>query len=419
MAYITPANILTRIRELVDSAAGLSRTISSSRFSAEWNAALSRDEQSRRAMDKPRFDVVMTKLERTPHTMPSSNIGMWNVGVRVTVARHLNVQHKVVETLRDDVLTLANIDADMIAQALGYLGNARVTSGASATGLVGGKLELVESTHNVQLDREEASLVLTEHEFAGILTVVHDTGGASGETSMYSMDAVSDAQSNGYYSQNVGFLRGATTMTWAAVFYLETVPTVGFGQSPLVVNGDISSGNPVYFLTNEGTFYFRIRDGLGTLYGSPAKTFTAADEGKFHTAVATYSSNVLRLYVNGTQIGSGDTTGGGITQNTADKGIGFLRQYSGGGVNPFYWLVGAGMSETTALSPAQAAVWHTLSQTQFACATFSGIEYLWNMRDNPTAAATWSAQRGSQTMLRGDVATTFHSTPFSSVVWGT
>lgn len=372
-------------------------------------------------MDKPRFDVTPVKLQRMNATMMSSNIGVWDLEVKVTTARHLNVQHKIVETLRDDVLTLANIDADMITQALGYLGNAKLTTGAQPTGLVGGKLELKESTHDVKMDGDEGSLVTTEHIFAGILTVVHDTGGGGGDISIYSMDAVSDAHANGYYSENPGYLRGATAMTWATVFYLESMPTAPFGTVALVSHGDVSSGNSLYYFVNQTSFQFRLKDGTGSIWGTPTKTWVAGDVGKYHTAVATYSANVLRLYINGVEVSTGNTTDGGISQDTITQGLGFLRRYSGGDVNPFYWLVGFAASESIALSATQVGVWNTLCRTQFACAAFTGSEYIWNARDIPNVESTWIGQQGGENMLKEATAveTAVNVVPSTSVTWGT
>ena len=173
MANINAAAILTRVREVVDDAAGSLRTISSTRFGESFYIEMSDDEQSRKAVSGPKYDVRMTGLERHPASSPvNGSTALYNVEIEVTVARHLNVAHAVIDANRDTILAAAMEDGDHIAQALMYPGNLSTTTGGTSTGLASGMLQFEGSDTEVILGAaSEPSLVRSVHRFRGVAVV--------------------------------------------------------------------------------------------------------------------------------------------------------------------------------------------------------------------------------------------------------
>jgi hypothetical protein len=173
VANINAAAIITRVRELVDDASGTLRTISSSRFGESFYLEMKEEEQARKAVSGPKFDVRLTTIERHPSSPPiSGSTALYNVTVEVTVIRHLNVNHAVIDANRDTILAASIEDGDHIMQALTYPGNMTQTSAAVATGLASGVLQYAGSENEVLLGAaSEPSLVRGVHRFTGVAVV--------------------------------------------------------------------------------------------------------------------------------------------------------------------------------------------------------------------------------------------------------
>lgn len=174
MANINVAAIVTRVREVVDDGAGTLRTISSSRFGEKLFREMPDANQSRLAVSGPKFDVRLTRIERHPNTPPvGGSLALYNVEVEVTVARHLNVTHAIIDANRDTILAAAIEDGDHIAQALMYPGNLTQTAAGAATGLASGLLVFDSSDSEVVLSDAAAtpSLVRSTHRFRGVAVV--------------------------------------------------------------------------------------------------------------------------------------------------------------------------------------------------------------------------------------------------------
>jgi len=178
MANINVAAIITRVREIVDDAAGSLRTIASARFGESFAVEMTSTEQSRKAVSGPKYDVRLVSTERHPSNPPVSGSTMiYTVHVEVTVARHLNVSHATIDANRDTILSAAIEDADYLCQALTYPGSMTQTSAAVATGLASGCLLFDGSSSEIVLNEAggHASLVRAVHKFHGIAVVITAT----------------------------------------------------------------------------------------------------------------------------------------------------------------------------------------------------------------------------------------------------
>lgn len=177
MANIASGYILTAVRDVLDAAAGSLRTISSTRFDGDAYESLSDEEKSRRATDRPVFDVRITSLRRNSASPPTNgSLAIYTIGVEVLVFRHIGNAEKLVPATRDTAAGLAIEDADVIAQALEYPGNLTTDSGSHATGLVGGLLQHESSElRRVDLADDRPGLIETAHVFRGYVTVTQTT----------------------------------------------------------------------------------------------------------------------------------------------------------------------------------------------------------------------------------------------------
>ena len=183
MANIAANAILTRVREVVDDAAGLLRTISATRFAEVFYPEMSGEEQARRVVTAPAFDVRLGKVSRNPSTPPvSGSLVIYDFELTVHVSRFLNVEHALTDSTRDAVLAAAIVDGDMLMQALSYPGNLTTTLLGTATGILSGCLIPDDSSvDELSLSPDgQPSRVGTTHRFHGYAsvtaTVPSDTG---------------------------------------------------------------------------------------------------------------------------------------------------------------------------------------------------------------------------------------------------
>lgn len=393
---------LTRqLREILGSNAGAGRTIPSSRFSGELNPSTTDGEQSRRALVKPVFDVSLDGLARDDGADGFSHSAIYRLGVTVRVIRFLGAEHALTDATRDNVAALAAVDADMIAQAFSFDGSSQTWQvDGSPTGIVGGKLEVTRSAHEVTLAADQPSKITTLHKLTGWVRV------ALAAPAFYLWDPVTESTATVYNSPDTGSVMiGSNTMTWGIVFYQERVTPANYGSVVTIMRGSLVAGvgNRHGVFTNNGAFYFRIYDGTGTLYGSATPTLGTAYDGTMVSLVWTYNSPTLRTYVNGVQYGSDVTTGGGIT--TVPDGVygGGTKCLSinsdgifGGGANKndSLWYMGAALSNTTAMTSTQVAAWHSATMRSGRVARFSGVQYLLDMSQNTGLGATWTDDVG-------------------------
>lgn len=399
MAYFAADAILTRVREVVEDSAGILRTVTVGRFAGDLSPGLPEQEASRRALVTPRFDVQMRNIDNAKVLNTVNRQTLWAVSVRIRVIRDMYVKHKLYDDVRDDVVALANQDGDILAQALSYPGNLASTSGGTSTGLVGGKLELETSTHTVNLDDNSPQFVETIHVFNGFAMVSQGDGQV-----MYTLHSTADAGHELYTSGSNYILRGSNTMTWAYCMYLNAIPPGSVGVTQPMASGSFSSGSSIYMYSQQEYILFRITDGTGSVYNSRIYTWQSSDIGKMHTFVATYNSPTLSFYHNGTLVNDSTvTTDGGITAvpSIGDNGFGINGAAPGGGVNQYFQPFGAAASETTVVTAAEVAVWHSLVKQVGDIVPLRGMQYMWSTRRGLRAVnATWTDLIGGVVLAR-------------------
>lgn len=176
MAYVDADAIITRVREVLEDGTGSLRTITTGTYYGGLFPGVDGGEESMRAAVKPRIEPsvrVVGRNENTPGVMGSYNL--IDVEVTVRVVRFVNANHKLKDSLADDVKAAAARDADVIRQALTYPNNLTATSGGTATGLCTGLLSYEGSDEpSVEwddADNSEGGRIETVHRFTGIVQV--------------------------------------------------------------------------------------------------------------------------------------------------------------------------------------------------------------------------------------------------------
>lgn len=168
MANLDSDAILTRIRAVLETAAGSLRTIGSTAYDGGLYDGQDPNESSRRAAFRPVTEASITTVERHEASPPwKSSLALYKLGIEVRVVRHVDHTHKSSNALRDDAKALAANDADVLAQALCYLGN--ITS--ATTGVVSGQLQYMGSDVEVSLDDDEAPRIQGTHRFEAVASV--------------------------------------------------------------------------------------------------------------------------------------------------------------------------------------------------------------------------------------------------------
>lgn len=165
MATLDTATITSRVRAIMETAAGDLRTITADTYRSLANESLSDDELSLRALEKPRYRIRYTNLSRAPESPPMpSNVKLIDVTMVVTVVRHIPPVANDLDSSIDAIKAAAANDFDVISQALEYPGNVNVA------GIVSGMMRSTgSSTVRVQFpqggDRQQPGIMETDHPF--------------------------------------------------------------------------------------------------------------------------------------------------------------------------------------------------------------------------------------------------------------
>lgn len=165
--YIDTDAILTAIRDVIEDGAGNNRTISTARFDGGFYSTLARDEQSRRSLVTTRAEARIESVRLSEHSpQQPCNVYIYDLDVSVSVVRHMNNAHRLVDATRDDVKSLAVQDGDVLRQALCYPLNLTADNDGDNTGIISGRLRYISSTPgDVELEDGEAGRIVTEHRF--------------------------------------------------------------------------------------------------------------------------------------------------------------------------------------------------------------------------------------------------------------
>lgn len=177
MAQLAAAAILTRVREVVEEAAGSVRIITADTYRPGAHEALGEDAASTQALVKPRAEARFTSIE--PHGARPAEQGsftLYGLELEVTVTRFIGTEHMILDDVRTTLRAVAAEDASRLAQALGWPGNLTQTSAAVATGLVSGMLRYVNSEiGDLETVEGQNGRIVTVHTFTGVAQVATPT----------------------------------------------------------------------------------------------------------------------------------------------------------------------------------------------------------------------------------------------------
>jgi len=116
------------------------RQVTAGRFGGEWYERLEDHAKRLRALTRPRYDVQVRRIPRG-RSSPAEpgNVALYDIEVRLVCGYAL--KHPALnDDKRDEIRALAEQDADVIRQALGWGNVLLQTSGGTPTGLVSGRL---------------------------------------------------------------------------------------------------------------------------------------------------------------------------------------------------------------------------------------------------------------------------------------
>lgn len=170
MAYIKSQAILTRIREVIDTGAGIARTIDPMRINGDLPEGLDNMEEARRGVEVARHEAQIVGVSRSSSSPPSlGSLLLYDVAVQIRLIRSVTRHEQISDPDRDVLMAMASEDADVLAQALEFPGNLTATAAATATDLVSGRLRYLSSKVIVKGSvNAGAQAIETVHQFAGI-----------------------------------------------------------------------------------------------------------------------------------------------------------------------------------------------------------------------------------------------------------
>lgn len=171
MGYLAAGAIQTRVREVLEGAAGDLRTIDLGTYGGDMPEGLTDAEATRRTATIARIEARVTNMSRSASAPTTfSNVAQYDMEMRVRVTRILDRTAEIDDTTRDAAKAAAFRDADVLAQALGYPGNLSTTAAGTATGIVSGLLTYRDSASSVRGPVDDgASLIETDHRFTAIV----------------------------------------------------------------------------------------------------------------------------------------------------------------------------------------------------------------------------------------------------------
>lgn len=150
MSYIAAAQILTRIREVLEDSVGTLRTVPTNRFKGDAPEGLSEDALRIRAASFARTEASIVAMRPSPSTPPIiGNVLIDEIDVQVKIARTIEPISQIDDDTRVALQALALTDADVVRQALGFPGNLSTTTAGTATDLVSGLLRYISTNEIV------------------------------------------------------------------------------------------------------------------------------------------------------------------------------------------------------------------------------------------------------------------------------
>lgn len=175
MSYWNAAALSTRMREILEDAAGTLRAIPAGYYAGGLPPGLDVNEESRRAVaisarGAP-TEASITRMTRNPSSPPVlGSLAFYNVEVQVRQVYPVVTSSKLDDDTRDGVMALAAKAADVISQAFTFPGNLATTSLGQATGLVTGMFAYVDSDYRWAGSVNTGGMTLEAiHRFRGVI----------------------------------------------------------------------------------------------------------------------------------------------------------------------------------------------------------------------------------------------------------
>lgn len=171
MATLSSGLILTAVRNALESASGVSRTIAASTYSGDVYESLSDEEKSRRAAVRVRVEPILRSITPSPMAPPrNGSVGIYEIELDVMAWRHMDNGERLTDATRDATVAAAINDGDVIAQCLEFPGNVNVNS--SNTRVIGSCLRFLGSTiEDIALGDDGPGLITSRHKFKGFIQV--------------------------------------------------------------------------------------------------------------------------------------------------------------------------------------------------------------------------------------------------------
>lgn len=177
MATWAAANLTTRMREVLESAAGTLRTISAGTLDGNLPPGLTLNEEARRALGVindsagPPCESRIVSVKRSPASPPViGNMALYDVEAEVRAVYPVTSDVKINDVVRDALGGLAAEHGETIAQAFTYPGNLTQTASAKPTGLVSGMFAYLDSSYEWKGNVDDAGGTLeARHRFKGIV----------------------------------------------------------------------------------------------------------------------------------------------------------------------------------------------------------------------------------------------------------
>lgn len=177
MAQLAAAAILTRVREVVEDAAGALRVITADTYRPGAHETLGEDAVSTQALVKPRAEARFVSVD--PHDARPPEQGsftLYALELEVTVTRYVGAEHALLDDVRTALRAVAAEDASRLKQALGWPGNLTATTAGTATGLVSGMLRHTGSAvGDLKTTEGQNGRIVTVHSFEGAARVATAT----------------------------------------------------------------------------------------------------------------------------------------------------------------------------------------------------------------------------------------------------
>lgn len=168
MARLASEYILEAVREVLAGGAVSGRQVAASRFTAGATPGISDNGAARMALSANRYDVTISGSSLSKSgTVRQHGLQMYDLEVEVRCFYFMPRVALLDGDERHSVLSIAAQDSDVIHQALSYPGNL-TSSSSGATGLAGGAMTHVSTTHEDSFDDGGDGLHKTVHTYRAI-----------------------------------------------------------------------------------------------------------------------------------------------------------------------------------------------------------------------------------------------------------